>query len=306
MAPSLTIIIPTHHRPAILKQTLEHLSKQTIAEQLEVIVVHDGEDDEETKKVFQEAGGWRLAASSYFAIAKSHQGTARNRGAEKASAPIILFIGDDAFLETDACERHLRGHSLTPNPSPSPRTLTGRGETFAVLGFTTWDPTLEINPTMRWLEKSGWQFGYPMIEKYAHGFIPKEIQERFTYTIHISVPTAVAKKFPFREDVSLYGWEDIVWGTELKNASIPLYYEPDAKAFHHHHITLEQSLKRMETLGKSLKHLEKIDSTFQKSPKGMKLLAYKIISMMPTMRGMHSKAFLRGLKRELIYSKPNL
>jgi hypothetical protein len=41
-----------------------------------------------------------------------------------------------------------------------------------VLGYTTWDPDLEINPTMKWLEKSGWQFGYPKLKNYEKNLIP--------------------------------------------------------------------------------------------------------------------------------------
>src|SRR5205823_1924992 len=104
---------------------------------------------------------------------------------------------------------------------------------------------LKMNRVMRWLEKYGWQFGYPKSESYAHDFLPTDIQHRFTYTSHISLPTETAKRYPFLEDVSLYGWEDIEWGMRLRDAGIRLFYEPDARAFHHHPMTLEQSLKRM-------------------------------------------------------------
>ena len=305
MNPSLSIIIPTHKRPAILRQTLDHLAKQTIAKELEVIVVHDGEDDHETKQIISILNS-QFSILNYFAIPKSQQGIARNRGVEKASTPLTLFIGDDIFLEPDACERHVQAHTRlrheplatghkTQTSSQKPEARSQRPA--AILGHTTWDPSLDITPVMLWLERSGWQFGYPMIEQYAHNFIPKNMQERFSYTIHISLPTEIARKFPFREDVSLYGWEDILWGQQLKNAGIPLYYEPDAKGFHHHHITLEQSLKRMETLGKSLKYLEKIAPELHRSPKGLKLLAYRMIALLPTMRGTHSKAFVSGLNK---------
>src|SRR3989344_9235211 len=132
--PSLSIIIPTHKRAKILEQCLKYLANQTIKDQIEVIVVHDGEDDEETRKMI-EALPYNLQPTTYFAIPKSQQGVARNRGVDRATAPLILFIGDDIFLEPDACEKHLKAHA--------------RDSRLAVLGFTTWDPDLDITPAMR-------------------------------------------------------------------------------------------------------------------------------------------------------------
>ncbi len=287
MQPRLSIIIPTHKRPAILKKCLEHLSKQTIADHIEVIVVHDGEDDAETAAIFHKPKTSNQKPVTYFAIAKSQQGIARNRGVEKATAPYVLFIGDDAFLAPDACEKHLRIQTQSAALNPRP---------IAVLGFTTWDPQADITPTMVWLEKTGWQFGYSMITKYADMLIPEELQPRFTYTINISIPTHIAKKYPFREDLTLYGWEDMLWGKQLQEANIPLFYAPDAKALHHHHIELSDSLARMKTLGQSLVHITRIDPTLGRMPTGLKMLAYRLIALTPALRGKHYKAFLEGIE----------
>jgi hypothetical protein len=180
-------------------------------------------------------------------------------------------------LDRHACEKHAEGVA-------------------AVLGYTTWDPAVEVNNVMQWLEESGWQFGYPLISPYVHQIIPSHMQARFTYTSNISLPTVLSKQIPFRSDVTLYGWEDIEWGTRLMKESVPLFYEPDAKALHHHHITLEQSLERMKTLGKSAVEIEKIDPQLNVVPKGIKLLMYKIAAVLPTMSGKHRKAFLQGIK----------
>ena len=282
MAASLSIIIPTHKRAQILKKCLEHLEQQTIRDQLEVIVVHDGEDDGETRGIIP-------SGVTYFSIPKSQQGVARNRGVDRATAPIVLFIGDDIFLAPDACEKHLKAHTRVVGAThASPLQTT-------VLGFTTWDPAVGITPVMRWLERTGWQFGYPKIATYAHNFLPEDLQHRFTYTSNISLPTSTAKQIRFREDVSLYGLEDIEWGLRLKEAGVKLFYEPDAKALHHHRITMEESLKRMETLGRSLPTISKINPKLDRMPKGWKLLLYRIFSVVPSMRGTHYKAFLSGI-----------
>ncbi len=280
--PTLSVVIATHKRADILKQCLDALATQTIAVELDVIVISDGHDSD-TALLFDHPE-WKMSVT-FFEIAKSQQGVARNRGVEKAKAPLILFINDDIFLAKNACEMHVAVHGKI-------------GRDAAVLGFTTWDPSLSITPAMKWLESTGWQFGYSMLAPFQHTFVPSDRQERFAYASNISVPTSVAKKFPFREDVTLYGWEDVLWGRQLKDAKIPLYYEPDASAYHCHYITLEDSLERIETLGQSLLHLTKIAPELDRMPTGWKLLAYRLIALTPTIRGRHYRAFLRGLEKK--------
>lgn len=209
-----------------------------------------------------------------------------------------MFIGDDIFLEPEACEVHLRSF---PHPAPMGGTPLPRGEgtgVRAVLGFTTYDPACGITPVMRWLERSGWQFGYPQISRYSGACIPTNIQYRFSYTSHISLPLEIAKKIPFRTDVHLYGWEDIEWGMRLKNAGVRLFYEPKAKALHHHHLELEDSLKRMETLGRSAVEIQKKVPEFDRVPRGWKWVAYQLLSLLPTMSGRHRRSFLIGTGSE--------
>lgn len=287
-----------------------------MAREIEVIVVSDGHDDKtaalfvknqsQSEEGQGEGQGRELTIPvQYFEIEKSQQGVARNEGVKHAKGEYVLFIGDDIFLEPDACEMHLRvyqelgirtlelGDGAIPIPNtqyPSP---------CAVLGFTTWDPAAHITPVMRWLEKSGWQFGYPRISRYSGQLIPENIQHRFTYTSHISLPLSVAKELPFRTDVHLYGWEDIEWGRRLKNAGVRLVYEPAARALHHHHLTLEDSLRRMKTLGRSAVEFQKTVPGFDRVPTGWKLLAYKIFALFPTMAGRHRRAFLDGVQGKI-------
>lgn len=280
MSPQLSIIIPTHKRAETLEVCLAHLAKQTIANDLEVIVIDDAEDDASQKTCAKTAQTMNIR---YERIAPCQQGTARNRGVEFAASPVCLFIGDDILLNEDCCSLHEQIHRHLSRPT-------------AVLGSTGWDPSTEITPVMEWLMKSGWQFGYPKIEQYAGDFLPKEIQHLFSYTSNLSVPTEAAKRIPFLENVSLYGWEDIEWGGRLRNAGIPVYFEPNARALHRHRITMEDSLKRMETLGESVVRVHEIVPDFDRLPHGWKKFAYEILSRLPTMSGKHRAAFLRGIR----------
>lgn len=273
----LSVIIPTHQRASILTKCLDRLEQQTIAEDIEVIVVSDGHDDA-TSTLFRNMK--RRMRIQFFEIPKSQQGVARNKGVEQASGEIILFIGDDIFLEHDACEKHFKAHASEPK---------------AVLGFTTWDPAVGVTRVMQWLEESGWQFGYPKIKRYKHKNIPASMQHRFSYTSNISLPREVARKHPFIEDISLYGWEDVEWGLRLKKSGIPLYYEPYAVGLHHHPISLDESLRRMETLGRSVVEISEKVPGLDRLPSGWKYWMYKGSSLLRTMAGKHRKAFLKGI-----------
>lgn len=278
---SLSVIIPTHERADTLRSCLAHLEKQTIADTIEVIVIGDTHDDA-TTKLFAETK-WKMPVS-FEEIGKCQQGTARNRGVAKAQAPVCLFIGDDIFLENDACALHESIHRNLPTPC-------------AVLGSTGWDPAVGITDAMDWLARSGWQFGYPKIERHAGDFLPKDIQHLFSYTSNISVPTETARALPFLENISLYGWEDVEWGMRMKERGTPVFYEPNARAVHHHKITMEDSIKRMETLGESVVMIQKIAPDFDRRPKGWKRIAYEIFSKFPTIAGRHRAAFLRGIRK---------
>lgn len=277
--PALSIVIPTHRRAAVLSACLEHLERQTIANRIEVIVVSDGHDPSTIEAVH--AKEWKIPVQ-FFEIPKSQQGAARNAGVRKAAGETVLFINDDIYLAPGACEAHIAAHAAHRR--------------IAVLGRTDWHPSVGVTPVMRWLDRTGWQFGYDALTPYAGQRIPEDIQHRYTYASNLSVPTDVARDVPFPEGLTEYGWEDIVFGMELKKRGIGLAYEPSARAWHWHRITLDDSLKRMRAIGKSAVTMAKRSSEFDRLPKGWKLAAYRVLAFLPTMRGMHAKALLEGIR----------
>lgn len=300
MRSTLSIIVPTFRRPQILRKCLDCIAAQTYKD-LEVIVVSDGPDEKTAEMMMNLEWPFEL---QYFAIPKSQQGVCRNRGFEKARGEYVMFIGDDDFLAVDACERHLKAHSRQKIPSikhqkNSKFQIPNDKSEFLILGHTTWHPSLNITSLMRWMEKSGVQFGYPKIEKYSHNFLPKEIQHFFTYTSHISLPANTFHKHRFHEDVTLYGWEDVEWGKRLADSGIPLFYEPDAKAYHHHEFTDEEVWERSRLLGESAVKMEKLVPGMRIVPRGWKKLVYLILSFLPTYRGRHCREFLRGIRQPL-------
>ena len=281
---ALSVIIPTHKRADALEKCLQHLEAQTIAEALDIVVVKDVQNDKEFERIANSS--WQIPID-FATVSPCQQGVARNIAVQKVQSSTCLLIGDDIFLKPEACETHLAVHESG---------LATR-EPLCVLGLTRWDPAIEITPVMVWLMKSGWQFGYPKIDAYVGKTLPESMQHLFTYTSNLSLPTEVLKETPFRDDVHLYGWEDIEWGMRLRDRGVRLYYEPFAEGLHHHSISLEDSLRRMETIGVSAVRIKKLVPEFDRLPRGWKRIAYEIFARFPTMAGRHRKAFLKGIRK---------
>jgi len=96
-----TIVIPTRDRLSALAACLEAISRQTIAEELDVVVVDDGSRDEAgVRAILQGYPEFRLAR-----IAPAGPAAARNAGAVAARGRLILFTDDDCRPAADWAER---------------------------------------------------------------------------------------------------------------------------------------------------------------------------------------------------------
>src|SRR5207249_11086277 len=110
----LSVVIPTYRRrPDPLPRTLDHLERQSIAsDDFEVIVVGDaeGDDPEEVE---------RSISKCRFTVRRldSHGpgvSAARNDGWRAATAPIVMFLGDDILAARDLLAQHLAWHGRHP------------------------------------------------------------------------------------------------------------------------------------------------------------------------------------------------
>ena len=264
----LSVIIPTHNRADILKICLEKLIVQQGVD-FEVIVVDDGSTDS-TESVISD---FRFQISdsktqnskfTYIKQKASHQAVARNRGVEAATGDIIVFIGDDILVEPDFLMKHHDRHVENPD------------ENVVVLGFTTWDPNIKITKYMRFLENSGWQFGYKFLKPKMIG---RADPYKFFYTSNISMKKSFFDKEKFNEDFVFYGWEDIELGYRLwKHHNMKIYYEPQAIAYHHHVIEEADLKSKMRNVGKSAVHFQRLQPDIQIIPRGVKSWVLKLAS----------------------------
>lgn len=102
-----TVIIPTRHRPAALRGTLDSLGRQT-GGSFEVIVVVDGEDPS-TRSL---ADAYKATYHLRWIFVPEHKGqaAARNAGATAAESEILVFLDDDTRPVPGWVHHHLKHH----------------------------------------------------------------------------------------------------------------------------------------------------------------------------------------------------
>lgn len=94
--PSVSVIVPTYNRSEFLRNLLRALSQQTYpSDHFEVIVVDDGSTDG-TEAIAAERFPFDLR---YYQQSNQGDGAARNLGARRSLAELLVFIDDDMVLD---------------------------------------------------------------------------------------------------------------------------------------------------------------------------------------------------------------
>ena len=93
VTPIVSVVIPTHNRPDLLRRSLTSALGQTLRD-IEVIIVDDGDAAQGAEKVAVSFNDERVR---YVRQTKPHSGApaARNRGAGEARAELVAFLDDD-------------------------------------------------------------------------------------------------------------------------------------------------------------------------------------------------------------------
>jgi GT2 family glycosyltransferase len=212
----LTVVIPTRDRWAILQQTLEALSRQTVSG-FQVVVAVDGEDQEPPA----------LPSARVIVCPKRGPGAARNAAVRETARPLVLFLGDDVVPSPGLVEAHIATHAGHPGPST------------AVLGRIKWHPASRGGRLHRWMDWSRTQFDYVSLadlDGQDVGF------GRF-YSSNVSLKTEFFLRVGgFDEDFTYY-YEDLDLGWRLSQLGLSLIYTPAALGHHLHSYDWE-SLRR--------------------------------------------------------------
>jgi N-acetylglucosaminyl-diphospho-decaprenol L-rhamnosyltransferase len=107
--PSVSVVVLSHNRPALLGEALDSVLAQTYREMEVTVVDNPSPSSAEVARVASARGGVRLLAN------RSNEGYTggMNRGLRGASAPYVLLTEDDIVLEPDCVARlvaHMEAH----------------------------------------------------------------------------------------------------------------------------------------------------------------------------------------------------
>lgn len=118
----ISVVIPTFNRRDLLRDLLEAFSRQTLPPgDFEVIVVVDGSTDgtwemlQELETPYQLTYLYQENAGEASSLSPSGVGAARNRGADTAKAPTLLFLDDDMLPLSELLKEHVKTHQNEPD-----------------------------------------------------------------------------------------------------------------------------------------------------------------------------------------------
>lgn len=229
----ISVVIPTRDRVKVLARTMEALAEQQLdGLAMEVIVVDNGSSAGSLTAISS------LGETAPFEFAlltepRCGASAARNTGVAVARAEQILFLGDDTRpADPKLAATHVRALSERPGKR-------------VVMGVCVWAPELEVTPVMEWLERTGKSHDYAIFQR-------GEGELRNLYSNNLSVPReALLEVGGFDERFPQYGWEDYDLALRLADRGYRLRFMPELMVHHDHASGLDESLRRMETIGRT-------------------------------------------------------
>jgi GT2 family glycosyltransferase len=216
--PAVTVAVPTRARPEALARCLRTLEAQTIADELELLVVCDGAEHEAAiAHVVREAAGARLLRQD-----RAGPGAARNLAAAAAAAPVVCCTDDD-------CE---------PRPDWAERVATAiEGGADAVVGRT-------VNAEPGDALAAAAQIVVTHLEEHSR-------REGRVYgaASNFGCRTEVLRRVPFDTSYAFAGG-DRDWCASIAAAGLELVFEPAAVVLHHQGLTLGSFWRQQVAYGR--------------------------------------------------------
>lgn len=151
---TVTVIVPTHDRPATLVRLLRALAADGMSPPCEVLVVADGCTAETANTVA--AGAWPFPVRVLEQQPARGPAIARNLGAIEARGDLLLFIDDDIEPFGDVIAEHRRLHDGRPLVAiGAPRASRRRDAGFREMaGWAWWEQQFER------MRRPGHRFGF--------------------------------------------------------------------------------------------------------------------------------------------------
>ena len=102
--PKISVIVPVYNAASYIERCLDSIINQTIKDELEIIVINDGSNDN-SEEVIKKYMSEKNVEIKYYS--KENEGVAktRNFGIEKANSPYILFVDADDYIDKSFYEK---------------------------------------------------------------------------------------------------------------------------------------------------------------------------------------------------------
>lgn len=269
--PTVSVIIPTHNRSAVVERTLRALDAQAYpSRSLEVIVVDNSTD--ETPAMVERIAATARCRVRLIARAPRLPAVKRNLGLAAATGELVVFLNDDAWADPDLVAEHVRIHRAHAEP-------------IALLGHVRQSPEMPRTPFI------------DAYEPFAYGEIADRAEQpvgwRYFWSMNLSLPRAemLGRNLVFHEDWSEIGHEDVELGYRWTRAGRAIIYNPRARAEHYHPHTVASASRLQESIGRGLRDLEQL------IPERGLLERYGIFSWRNSPR-----AIARGLIRQALFN----
>lgn len=247
MTPELSVVVPTYRRPGLLGRLLASLREQVLDPgRFEIIVVDDHSGDE-TERVLTGAEDGMPHLRPVAQPRNLGPAAARNRGVEEARAQLILFLDDDISAPPGLVGGHLTAHEETKDPQ------------LGILGRVDWHPDLRVTPFMRWVDRSGLQFGYETWLR--EGWVDPPYAA--FYTANLSLPRRlILDAGGFDERFPYPAYEDMELAWRLTQRGFHMEYRPQLLVHHTRAIDLPTFRRRMAMVAESAVLLEAVRPEF--------------------------------------------
>lgn len=232
-ATSLSVLIPTYGRSALLKRVIEAWVALAPAADhgvdYQIVVVDDGSPDG-TPDVLTELQSRHPQAVTAVRVPNGGRAAARNAAIEAATGEVLLFSDDDMVpVSTDLLERHLRAQAERPG---------------------AWVSHLQVpDECARTPFQAYWR-------RRLHGGTDRlsdgaELGYAGFWFASLSLPKALLGARRFDESFRGYGWEEHEMGYRLHLAGVRARFLRGAYLEHHDPVTLEGTARKHEAMGRA-------------------------------------------------------
>jgi glycosyltransferase involved in cell wall biosynthesis len=236
--PSISVVIPTYNRSAVVERTLRCLEGQSYPpSRFEVIVVDNSTDG--TPDMVRGLSSEAACHIQLIADAPRLPAVKRNLGVRAAQGDIVLFFNDDVWAVPTLLREHADSHIAHAEP-------------VAVLGL------VEQSPEMPWTPfgEAYRPFAYEEIVGRAN----RAVSWRYFWSMNLSLPRAemLSRNLMFHEDWAEIGHEDIELGYRWSRAGRTIVFNPRARGEHFHPHTVASACRLQESIGRGLRDLEQL------------------------------------------------